>query len=227
MSIQHRLMGKKRASGQALNTTYIPRGITPSQRASEFPGEQLVESAGKLFCRACKETLCLKRSVVLNHIKHEDGKQKLTINTARERDLAKALEKHDTETHRKGETLPEVYRAKVVLAFMAAGIPLSKLDCPALRELLEGNKFRLTHSRYMMDLVPFVLQEECSCTRSEVQGKYVSIIFDGTTEADVLRYVEDWEIHQRLVRVDFFTEKLECRGVSSTDNQFALCCTWC
>ena len=38
--------GKKRASGQALKAPYVPNGITPSQRASEFPGEQLVVSAG-------------------------------------------------------------------------------------------------------------------------------------------------------------------------------------
>ena len=203
----------------------MPKGITPSQRASEFPGEQLVVSAGKLCCRACKETLCLKRSVVLNHInssKHKDGKQKLTVNTARERDLAKALEKHDAETHRKGETLPEdqkVYRAKVVLAFMAAGIALSKLDCPALRELLEENRFRLSHSRHMMDLVPFILQEECSRTRSEVQGKYISIIFDGTTRLGevlvvVLRYIQDWEIHQHLVRVDFLQKSLNAEELA-------------
>ena len=49
-----------------------------------------------------------------------------------------------------------------MLAFMEAGILLSKLDCLALRELLEESQFRLTHSRHMMDLVPFVLQEECS-----------------------------------------------------------------
>ena len=92
--------GKKRASGQALKAPYVPKGITPSQQASEFPGEQLIVSVGKLFCRACKKTLCLKCSVVLNYIKsskHEDGKQKLTINKARERDLAKALEKHDAK----------------------------------------------------------------------------------------------------------------------------------
>ena len=48
--------------------------------------------------------------MVLNHIKsskHENGKEKLTLNKARERDLAEALEKHDAETHRKSETLPE------------------------------------------------------------------------------------------------------------------------
>ena len=157
--------------------------------------------------------------VLLNHIKsskHEDGKQKHTINKAREKDLAKALEKHDAKTHRKGETLPEdqkVYRAKVVLAFMAAGIALSKLDCPPLRELLEENRFRLSHSRHMMDLVPFILQDECSRTRSEVKGKYISIIFDGTTRLRevlvvVLRYIEAWEIHQRLVCVDSLQKSL-------------------
>ena len=57
--------------------------------------------------------------MVLNHIKsnkQENCKQKLAINKERERDLhvAEALEKHDAETHRKRETLPEdqkIYRA--------------------------------------------------------------------------------------------------------------------
>ena len=102
---------------------------------------------------------------------------------------------------------------------MAAGIPLSKLDCPALRELLEENRFRLSHSRHMMDLVPFILREECSRTRSEVQGKYVSIIFDGTTRLGevlvvVLRYIHDWEIHQRLVRVDFLQKSLNAEELA-------------
>lgn len=217
--------GKKRSSGQAIKAAYVPKGITPSQRVSEFPGEQLVVSAGKLFCKACKETICLKRSVVLNHIKstkHVSGKQTLTMKQARERDLALALERHDAETHRKGETLPEeqkVYRARVVLAFMEAGIPLSKLDCPALRELLEESRFRLAHSRHMMDLVPFVLQEEVSRTKREISGKLVSIIFDGTTRLGevlvvVLRYIQDWEVKQRLVRVDFLQKSLNAEELA-------------
>ena len=218
-------VGKKRSSGQALKAPYVPKGITPSQRASEFPEEQLVVSGGKLFCKACKEILCLKRSVILNHIKsskHKDGKQALTTKQAREIDLARALERHDAQTHRKGETLPEeqkVYRAKVVFAFMEAGIPLSKLDCPALRELLEDSRFRLTHSRHMMDLVPFVLQEECSRTRGEVVGKFISVIFDGTTRLGevlvvVLRYIQDWEVKQRLVRVDFLQKSMNAEELA-------------
>jgi len=59
-------LGKKRASGQALNATYVPKSVKPAQRALEFPGEHVVESAGSLFCRACRECLCVKRSVVKN-----------------------------------------------------------------------------------------------------------------------------------------------------------------
>ena len=39
--------------------------MPPSQRVREFPNEQLIVSPiGKLFCRACRETLCVKRSMM-------------------------------------------------------------------------------------------------------------------------------------------------------------------
>ena len=59
---------------------YDPHSVKPSQRASEFPSECLVDSVGKLFCKACRENIAIKRSVVQNHIKskkHVDGKVKL------------------------------------------------------------------------------------------------------------------------------------------------------
>ena len=205
-------LGRKRASGQALHAKYVPKSITPTQRAREFPDEHLIVSAGKLFCRACRETLCTKRSVVQNHVrssKHEEGKKKLKMKETREADLALALEKHDHETHRKGETLPEaqkVYRARVVITLMEAGIPLSKLDCPGLRELLED-------SRHMMDMVPFVLQEQRTRVRNEIQGKDVSLIFDGTTRLGevlvvILRFLDEWTVKQRLVSVNFLQKSV-------------------
>ena len=66
-------IGKKRASGLK-----EPK-VLPTQRVSEFPGEQLSVSLGRLFCNACRETLSVKRSTVLNHIKsakHEESKAK-------------------------------------------------------------------------------------------------------------------------------------------------------
>lgn len=79
------------------------------QRVSEFPGEHLRVSLGKLFCNACRETLSLKRSVVQLHVrskKHEASKENLRNKTSRERDIALALQAHDAQTHRKGESLP-------------------------------------------------------------------------------------------------------------------------
>ena len=135
---------------------------------------------------------------------------------AREVDIAKSLAKYDQQTNRKGETLPEdqkVYRARVVLAFMESGIPLSKLDSPKLRDLLEENAFRLTDSRHLLDMVPYILQEERSRVRDEVKGRFVSAIFDGTTRLGevlviVLRFIQDWSVCQRLVRVDFLQQSM-------------------
>ena len=40
-----------------------PSSVHPSKRVSEFPWEQLCVSARKLFCKACRETVAIKRSV--------------------------------------------------------------------------------------------------------------------------------------------------------------------
>ena len=124
--------------------------------------------------------------MVVSHIKcakHQRSKEKLLEKEARETDLAQAVEKHDAETHRKGETLnadTKVYSVKVVMALMQAGIPLQKLECPGLRDLLQENGYQLTDSQHMFDLMPFILQEERSRLRAEIEGKYLSVIFDGT-----------------------------------------------
>ena len=77
------------------------------------------ESVGKLFCKARRENIAVKRSVVQNYIKsrkYAESKEKLKERVARELDIAKALQAHDAEMHRKGETLPiehNIYRLKL------------------------------------------------------------------------------------------------------------------
>ena len=41
--------------------------------------------------------------------------------------------------------------------------------------------FRLTDTRHMLDIVPFVLNEERARVKNETEVKFVSVIFDGTT----------------------------------------------
>jgi hypothetical protein len=66
----------------------------------------------------------------------------------------------------------------------------------------------------MHDYVPFILKDEENCIRQEIEGKQLSIIFDGTSRlgealAIVVRFVnDDLSIHQRLVRLQMLTKSL-------------------
>ena len=138
--------------------------IKPEQRVRDYPSEPLTVSNGKLFCRGCREELCLKSSSIKNHLKsnkHQEGKVKLSKKEAREKDIAEALVQYNSDNHLRGETLPQsqqVYRVKVVKTFLQAGVPLSKLNI--FRDLLEENGYRLSDRRFMFDLIPFILKEE-------------------------------------------------------------------
>ena len=177
----------------------------------KYPNEQLDISAGKLFCKACREELSLKSSSVANHIKsakHQEGKKRLAKKEMCERDIAKQLSDYNEQNHLIGENLPEetqVFRVKVVTAFLRAAVPLSKIE--HFRELFEESAYRLTDRRHIFDLVPFIQMQELEKLRKEINGKMVSVIFDGTSYkgealAIVIRYVtDDWVIQQKLVRL--------------------------
>ena len=113
-----------------------PKAVTVQQRVKQFPNEELVVSSKMLFCWACREEVSFKCSSVKNHIKsdkHHSGKERLAGKEA----LNKTLPKHNDETHLKGETLPEqqqVFRMKVVTAFLSVAIPLNQLGICLKRE---------------------------------------------------------------------------------------------
>ena len=116
-----------------------------------------------------------------------------------------SLKAYDTVVHAVGENLPNevrVRRVKVVQTLLKAGIPLAKADC--LRELLEEDSTILTSATNLCQLLPFILHEEMAKLKSEVEGRPISIIFDGTTHVCeamviVLRFIDDqWNIQQRV-----------------------------
>jgi len=166
----------------------------------------------------------LRCSSVKNHIKsdkHHSGKEKLAGKEAHEQDIAKALKIHNDETHLKGETLPEqqqVFRMKVVTAFLSAAISLNKLEY--FRDLLEEGAYRLMDRYHMSELVPFVLKQEQQQLRAEISGKFVSVIFDGTTRlgealAIVLRFIsKDWTIEQQLVHLQMLAKSLSSEEIA-------------
>ena len=62
-----------------------------------------------------------------------------------------SLKKYNEQVHGRGETLPEqqqVFRVKVVKAFLQAGVPLGKVD--QFRALFEEIGYRLTDKRFYL-----------------------------------------------------------------------------
>ena len=153
--------------------SHDPKSVQPEQRVKEFPNECLTVSAKKLFCAACREEIALKRSIISSHVgasKHIQGKKRLESKEKRERDLASQLVVYDSEAHSRGETLSahRVFRVKVAMTFLRAGIPLNKLDC--FRPLLEENAYSIGGRRTISDLIPFILQNERKQLKEEIEG---------------------------------------------------------
>ena len=125
-----------------------------------------------------------------------------------------SLEEYDNEFHPKGESLSvahRVYRVKVVRSFMKAGVPLNKIDC--FRELLEEKAFSLTSSRHLSDFIDVIAKDERKKVKEEIEGRDVSIIFNGTTHVAealniILRFVTEWKVNQRLIRLLLVTKPM-------------------
>lgn len=218
-----------------------PKNVSPMMRLKDYPNEQLKVLNKKLFCSACRETISLKKSVIDLHIKsskHSKGKARLASKEKREGDIISMLKKYDKDVHPVSEGLSEevrAYRVKVVTAFLKAGVPLNKVDC--FRDLLEEHAFSLTNSHHMTELIPVIHQEQQSMIKSQIYGKQVSLIFDGTTHVAeamviILRFIDDeWIIHQRVVRLMLLAKSMTgqevARQLISTyplNLEFALTC---
>ena len=141
-------------------------------------------------------------------------KDSLKERRGKDEDIAKCLKLYDEEQHPSGECLPEnqrIYRIKVLSSFLKAGVPLNKLD--SFRDVFEEHGYRLACRRMMSDYIPFIRSQEISLIKDEMAQKNVGIIFDGTTRlgealAIVVRFIDDWEIKQRLIRLQLLTKTM-------------------
>ena len=195
------------------------------QRVQEHKGEYLKAVSGKLRCEACKETISKKSSTVKKHIqsaKHVKAKKAILDSKKKDQSVLDLIKRNDQAKHPKGETLPldmRLYRFELVECFLAAGIPLSKIDC--LRPFLERYGHRLTSESHLRELVPSVVTKEKETLKSELsQVNAVSTIFDGSTRlgealAIVVRFVDrHWNVQQRLVRLQVLAKSLKANELA-------------
>ena len=162
----------------------------------------------------------------LKSVKHIGSKDRRSKEKKRQQALSEALKARDQEARPVGEMLPlenRAYRVTVMESFVREGIPLSKVN--DLWDLLEGNSLRLCYASHLSEYIPLILQEEKRTLKEEIAGKFVSVIFDGTTRlgeaiAIVLRYVDEkLEIHQRLVRLRTVAKSINAPQLAQVLNE--------
>ena len=87
---------------------------------NEFPDEHITVSLGKLFCSACRETLVVKKSTVLNHVtssKHLMSKEKLKSKKARQESITMSLKKYDSSGRHESDTICDAHRVCRIKSF--------------------------------------------------------------------------------------------------------------
>lgn len=110
--------------------------------------------------------------------KHQQGKGRLANKVKREKEITELLKAYDREHHPVGETLPDSVRLYRIQ--VVTTMLKAGVALNKLDKLLEENAL--------------------------LEGKYVSVLLDGTTHvckalAVVLRFVDsDWEVQQRVCR---------------------------
>ena len=213
--------GQKKGKGVV---TSEPRRVAALTRVAEFPDSNLSVVLGRLFCNACREHLSLKKSVIELHLKstkHGVGVERLKSKQTREQSILHMLEKYDKEVHPVGEKLPDcvrLQRIKVLICFLKAGLPLKKIDC--FRDLLEETSYRLTSSQHLAEMIPIVRQQQAEKIVADIQGKHISVVFDGTThvcEAMVIivRFIDNyWCIKQYVVKIMLLAKALSGEEVA-------------
>ena len=98
---------------------------------------------------------------------------KLATKQVRELAIADALRKYSKCTQVEGQTLCDDQHVKVMMAFLPAGIPISKFEY--LQEIIEENVLSLINTRHMLVVVPFILEEEQS-SLSTVNSSLLSLM---------------------------------------------------
>ena len=204
------------------------------ERVRQFPDENFIVREGKLFCNACRQILSTKKNVLKIHVsskKHQDGKQKLKRSKLREQTIAEAFKREESSKSKDSTSVEEcAYRLEVVTEFLEAGIPIAKTDM--LWSLLEKNGYGLTGSSNLGQYVSMALKQEIEQIKQELEmpgqvglTRDISVIFDGGTRqgeaiALIVRFMDnDWNITQRLVRIEVCSKSVNANQLAQVLNQ--------
>ena len=95
-------------------------------------------------------------ALAIKSSKHANGMQKLERKEAIEKEREREKERETAETLAISKGW-RVYCVKVAIAFLCARVPFEKIEC---FQELEESYFHLVDKRYLLNLIPSVLEEQ-------------------------------------------------------------------
>ncbi len=102
---------------------------------------------------------------------------------------------------------------------MSSGIPLSKVDHPDMKLLLECSGMTLAGRESIAAYIPLILDDERNRVRQRLKNAFLSIIFDGTSHhgESLARLVDlDFTPSQLLVRFEMLKDPLDSKGLTAS-----------
>ena len=197
------------------------------KRLEQFKEHTLVITHGpdghKLFCRACKHTLRNNWSTIDDHCKrHRDQVLKyhsrVDDDAELKGDILAYYDAHPDQQQGSMDPDEAVFRYRVTETFLASGTPLSV--CDQFRPLLQRIGFALTNHTHLKAFIPQIEQKQITIIKQELEGQYVSIVFDGTTRlGEAVNVVGRWctsdfRLTHRLLDFTTFFKHLDAAGLA-------------
>jgi hypothetical protein len=195
----------------------------PSVRVNPF-GDDLAlkyredEDENVLWCNFC----CIKLQRCISHIqshKHQKNKALFKMERTNSATVIQAL--HATSTGGPSVSMAEhVRRFQLARAFVAAGIPLNKLDNQALSSFFQVYAGGSVNRSLLVDYIAAINWYEIQQLKLELDDKMLSVVVDATTfhgEAVVfvVRFVDErGAIHQRLIGTRLLKFALDAQELS-------------
>ena len=112
----------------------------------------------------------------------------------------------------------KLFRYDVLFSFLKSGDPLESID--AHRPMLEKHVTKITESTHLTQLLPIVNGNEIAKIKEEMEHCNVHIIFagasfDGECFCMMYRWIKNWQIMQRVVRVNILVKSMKNGNITT------------
>ena len=175
---------------------------------NQFPNEFMLNASKQLYCKFCMSVVkCEKQQHVEQHRNSKKHSSFLEVLPKQPKLVAE------------NESVGMAFSERVTSAFLAADIPLKKLQNPNLKQLFESMNHPLPSESTCRNSVEKIHDKMINQIKSIIQNKQIFIVFDETTLG------KDSYAHTLIGTIDSPSKSylVECESLSESLNAAKVC----